>query len=120
MVNGSFSRSSDATCLKGGAGNPAGIHQEPEMTLRTSLTVLALSVALIGTSAAGAFASPVIRGPVLVPIGHGPVLPAGPGLHRGPLPPISIGYVGGGDWWWWWWHHHHHHHHHHRWQPLIR
>jgi hypothetical protein len=89
------------------------------MTTKIRLLTIGLATALLATSAVGAFAKPV-----LIPIGHGPVIGApGSGVYHGPVYPVGYGPIwspyGGGDWWWWWHHHYHHHHHHHHYEyPL--
>jgi len=74
------------------------------MTIRSTLTALALSAALVGVSAAGAFAHPITIHPVF-PVWGGPVH-----VYYHPHKHYDTNYFI-----WWWWHFHHTHH----WHPYI-
>jgi hypothetical protein len=73
------------------------------MTLRSTLTALVLSVAIVGGSAAAALASP--------PHHHHH---HGPAIWHGPVY-IDYGYYDRAYYVWWWWHFRHTHH----WHPDI-
>lgn len=74
------------------------------MTLRTTLTALALSVAIVGGSAAAAFASPAHHHHHRPFFWHAPVF-----IH------YDYGYYDRAYYVWWWWHFRHTHH----WHPYI-